>query len=717
MFSLFFSLTLKAMIPSAGGDADYTPTPEASHYPAMIMVDEGDVDETIAYLESLGVNVLRHRDNILLTYIPVDVLPELESGREEKLPADRRISSRMRKVKGIRHIEVSKPREMTPAMNLARNFNNASYIHEGKNLPSPFDGKGVVVGVCDIGIDTRHPNFMDSEMKECRIKKVVHYEENQGRRTVYDTPESIYEWRSDNTDEWHGTHVTGIAAGSYGDFRSLAPAADIVFTGSQLSDVGLLAGVEDIIDYAREKGMPAVINLSMGNYTGPHDGTSLFARYLDLCADDAIICLSSGNEGGGGQPRSMSFDFTQTASSLEVLPNDWGGTDYTGEAEIWSIDATPFVFNYYWRNDTQYSANKRPYPDIVFEQEHPDYWRISADPSDPDYDETFASLCTEGEIVATGGISQLNGRYYVNLQFRAKSDILHGSQAWGEWWPGIKIKGAPGTHVDIFCAGGSFLRAERNNPAPDNKICVSDLATGFRTVCVGSMNNTDIDEGAEPASGYARGDVSYFSSYGTLTTDGRILPLTVAPGAYVTSSISNAYLEKYPDDIRYTDYSAEINGSPAYWIATTGTSMSCPFVVGAIATWLQAYPMLTPEDVISIITTTNRTEGLPDPTNPRHGMGWFDAYDGMQRVLDLASLNTGRIEADETLIKFDGNSLLTGNPSGRPFSVEIYNTAGMLVERHTVADSVCAISLAHLQPGMYVARHPGGSIKILVRQR
>lgn len=685
IYSIFISITINAKTPTAGGDEDFEPSEEATHIPAMIQVVDEDIDDAIADLTEKGVIVLRHRGNILLTFIPV--------GQEQNLRCTR----------GSRNIEISKPRKLEPTLNQARNFNNANYIAEGLFLPQPYDGKGVVVGVCDIGIDTRHPTFLSVDQTECRIRRAVHYQELQGLRTVYSTPEEIYEWETDNPDDWHATHVTGIAAGAHkaSGYYSLAPGADIVFTGSQLSDVGLLAGVEDIIEYAKEVDKPAVINLSMGNYVGPHDGSSLFTQYLDLCANDAIICLSSGNEGRGNEPKSMSYDFTESKKELRVLPNDWGGTDYTGEAEIWSKDSTPFNLALYWNCNSGYDKRLDCYNFLETPEEGLTEWRISTDPEDPDYDEVFASHFKDSYLQIVMGISPLNGRYYANMEFELKSDELHGSQAWAEYWPGIWIKGEPGTHVDIYCAGGSFLRQERNFPAPDNNQNVSDLATGFRTISVGMMNNTAQKEDALPGSGYAKGDVHIASSYGT-TIDGRVFPLTVAPGADIISSMSSAYLKKYPEDVIYMTDESEYDGSTVYWLATNGTSMSCPFVVSAIATWLQAYPQLTVEDAQAIIVKTNRTYGYPSPDDPRHGQGWFNAYNGLQEVVNLAATNVGIIDFPEVTVRVEGTLLLIGNPEGSGIMVDIFNPAGLHIDRREFHETLGSISLGSLPPGLYL---------------
>lgn len=708
MYRYFLFLAMiffPSVIMAAGGDSDFEQSDSPTHLPAMILLDEDDdIDESISYLESLGVTVLRHRGRILLTFIPYDSEfltgnPSGETGR--KAPSGRR----------FKDIQFGRRNLIEPTMNKARGFYNADYIGLGRDLPQPYDGSGVVVGICDIGFDSRHPTFLDADGSESRVRRVVHYIEDRGIRNVYDDPVDILVWHTDTPDNWHATHVTGIAAGSGAGtgYRGLAPGADIVFTGSQLYDVGLLAGVEDIIEYAREAGKPAVINLSMGNYLGPHDGTSLFTQYLDLCAQDAVICLSSGNEGNNSV--SMSYDFTEADPEVRVKPNDWSGVNITGVAEVWSADETPFDFFFYWNNNTTFANRKDVYPLLRADGDGQVEWSISLDPDAPDYDETLASLFYEGYVKATAGVSPLNGRYCASVEFELKTDIYHPNSKWAEWWPGIRMAGSPGSHIDIYCSGGSFLRRESGFPEPDNSQCVSDLATGLLTISVGMMNNRDLQ--SDPGPGFAEGDVSIYSGYGTLV-DGRVLPLTVAPGGHIISSSSSAFLEKYTEELKNVADTSHHDGGDAYWMVNSGTSMSCPFVVGSIATWLQAYPHLTSEDVQEIIRSTNHSSDVPDLSDPRNGQGWFDAYRGIQRVLDLAALNVGSLDATGSALRVEGGYIYIGNPSGQPVTVEIFTPAGLAADRAVLSGTLVEYSLSHLPSGIYIVRAAGRCIKIAV---
>lgn len=671
-----------------GGDSDFEPSPDAQFIPAMIKITEDDIDATIAQLEERGVQVLRRRGDIILTFVPVAT----------------QISS-LRRTRGVDRIEV-RPRYNAPTMDEAKNFYDAVMINQGHDIPQPFDGTGVVVGVCDIGMDTRHPNFLTSDGSECRIRRVVQYREQQGIRDVYSTPEEIYDWRTDSDDDWHATHVVGIAAGAYAanGYQSLAPGADIVFTASQLSDVGLLAGVEDIIDYAREVGKPAVVNLSMGNTTGPHDGTSLFSQYLDRCAEDAIICISAGNDGAGtSTPVAMSYDFTETNKAVSVRPNNWDGLHDYGISETWSSDDSPFIFTFYLHNDVSQNSDIYFEP-LDFSDPTLSSWRISADPEDPDYNEVFAEHFYEGYVEVTGGISPLNGRFYASVEMDCKTEEYSPSSSnrWALYWPGVKIEGEPGVHVDINVGGDMFLRQARNSPKPDNSLCISDLATGHNVISVGMTNNRLTEpriDGTEVMTGNDPGLVNIHSSYGTLT-DGRVLPLTCAPGANVVSSISGAFIEKYPDAVASTAAVADFDGEKAYWSGNIGTSMSCPFVVSAIATWLQADPQLTSRQAIDIIAKTNARD-YAEPENPRNGQGWFNAYNGLQEVLTAKALVVDAITAETIAVAFNNGELIVNNLGEADSRMSLYSITGLNMVSRSLPAGVTSYNLSSFSPGVY----------------
>ena len=75
----------------------------------------------------------------------------------------------------------------------------------------------------------------------------------------------------------HGTHVTGIAAGSYdGPYRGVAPEADIVLVSTNKTEQGIMDGIDFLLKYAENAKKPISINLSIGTVLGSKDGTENF---------------------------------------------------------------------------------------------------------------------------------------------------------------------------------------------------------------------------------------------------------------------------------------------------------------------------------------------------------------------------------------------------------------------------------------------------------
>ena len=104
----------------------------------------------------------------------------------------------------------------------------------------------------------------------------------------------------------HGTHVTGIAAGSNATYTGVAPESFIAFAFLRNTDTdssgtfstAVLDGVTAIFAKADTFKMPAVINISLGTSLGAHDDTSLLEQGLDSAATGhgRVIVNAAGNE-------------------------------------------------------------------------------------------------------------------------------------------------------------------------------------------------------------------------------------------------------------------------------------------------------------------------------------------------------------------------------------------------------------------------------------
>ena len=248
----------------------------ANFLPTLIKIyDESEIDE---YLEA-GVKIERRRGDLLLCYFPdteddVVTIPngkKSESGEETQnldsqgIPSDSP-QAKLLKSRGNNSFRLQKGKIITPALDKSTEIYNAGSIQSGEGFKTPFTGKGIVVGFCDIGFDPLHPTFLDAN-GHSRVKRITQYREREGIRKVIEGDEAYAEWITDSIDKNHATHVGGILAGGGANspYKGIAYDSDIVVSLSTLTDFGLLMGVEDIIDYAKEVGKPSVINLSMGN--------------------------------------------------------------------------------------------------------------------------------------------------------------------------------------------------------------------------------------------------------------------------------------------------------------------------------------------------------------------------------------------------------------------------------------------------------------------
>ncbi|MFO0477768.1 MAG: S8 family serine peptidase [Bacteroidota bacterium] len=173
-------------------------------------------------------------------------------------------------------------------MDTARAMQDVNRVHTGEgSLATPYLGTGVLVGVVDHGYEWSHPAFFSQDGQRYRVLRVW-----DQHRTVAATPPADYDYGHemigqtallaapiDSVAGFHGTHVLGIAAGSglgSGKDRGMAPDADIVLVSSPFTRSSILDGIRYLFAQADALDKDMVINLSIGGFLGPRDGTSTF---------------------------------------------------------------------------------------------------------------------------------------------------------------------------------------------------------------------------------------------------------------------------------------------------------------------------------------------------------------------------------------------------------------------------------------------------------
>lgn len=676
--SLFPSVT-KAYVDGVGETDDkYTPT--------ILVVRD---DEEVTELENEGVIIWHRRADMALALVPNNI-------------------SDMAREKGSRRWH--RGRRLVPTLDVARNLRNAEFMHTGRNLPASYTGRGVVVGMCDTGFDPDHIAFLD-ENGDTRVKRLVYYDEPKGVRKLLDTPAEIAAWTTDNESDFHGTHVANIMAGSYAGagYSGMAPDAEIVAATSMLYDVGILSACEDIIEYAKSVGKPAVINLSVGSYNGPHDGTTLFNRYMALLGEEAIICMASGNEGNRNAFNQITFSDGTPDWKVLLYSSDWTQFHMYGMTDAWSSDQRPVgvrisVYDEYTKREIWQSEK--------FDCSEPFEYVLSSDS-----DNGFGRYM-KGYIRARGYLCDLNGRWATEVEYETEVEEPNPDSGgkWARYIIGLTFNGAPGVHADISAdCQYTWTRPWPGYPAAGTALSVSDIATGDNVVVVGMYNSrTELptpDGGVIDVSDkYELGQVNKDSGYGTLI-DGRTLPHTVAPGCFLISACNNHYIEADPSRMSVVNAVTETDAGTWYWAMDAGTSMATPYVAGSVACWLEADPTLTVSDVVEVMRQTNAHD-YPDAENPRHGLGWFDPYEGLKYVVRNAGISAGLdCQDNNPSVSINDNLMTVLNLAGGTLVVIITTVDGRIATvPQRIEDPVSEISLSHLARGVYVVTVSGSGL-------
>jgi len=173
-------------------------------------------------------------------------------------------------------------------------------------------GRGVLVAVIDSGIDYRLPDFRNENGSRIVYLWDQTIESDDGRPELFSvgteyTKEEIDRQEVPSVDvSGHGTAVAGIAAGSSPVllYRGVAPESELIIVklrgGRQDAPLttDLMRAITYVIRKALELNRPLVINLSIGDTYGSHDGTMLLERFIDSISETGrnVICIGAGNE-------------------------------------------------------------------------------------------------------------------------------------------------------------------------------------------------------------------------------------------------------------------------------------------------------------------------------------------------------------------------------------------------------------------------------------
>ena len=587
-----------------------------------------------------------------------------------------------------------------------------------------FTGKGVVIGVMDIGFDLTHPNFFsDATLNNYRIKafwdQLAPRNDNSGNNgdfpvgRDYTSPADILALgcATDGKAQYHGTHTTGIATGSgYNTpYRGIAFESDIALVANAVTEDTVFIdaryynlytsatdalGFKYLFDYAEQQGKPCVVSFSEGYTPYLDNDDQLYDEFLErLTGPGRILVASAGNE-------SLNPTYLYKPKGTEAAGSFLWIFRKKGVFRLLTDGTPSLLFKHYTTDNTIDQELLLPMNHEQWEEKtlNDTLW-IGTD--------TLAiSVSTY-----TSDVMASKRMYLITLNSNVTLDNL-GRIA--------LVTTGSGCNTEIFGASSSPLKnldvdvrwnaaqIGHNILAPgglSTPICVG--STSYRMSYVNMKGNTNTY-----AYGGEESKWSTFSSIGP--TMGRLTkPDICAPGCYVFSSYNSFYQEENPDDTYSLVAVSNIDGRSYPWASLLGTSMSTPVVAGAIALWLEAKPTLTKEEVMDVIARTSRhpEESLDYPNNI-YGYGEIDVYRGLLDILGITAIQevSQHHPQQVTISAHDGMLHLTfTETSSQPLTLRIYSTAGALLHQQQVTTSQrdIKIPLPVVDKGIYVIQLNG----------
>lgn len=591
-----------------------------------------------------------------------------------------------------------------PTLDLVPENTNLLPVYEQTAQHPAFTGKGVVVGIMDIGFDLTHPTFYNTpSLSNYRIKAFwdqLAPNADSNRFPVgseWTTTDDILQQQcaTDGREQNHGTHTTGIAAGSGYDspYRGAAWESDLCLVANAVTaDTAFIdkadyylyttatdaLGFKYLFDYADSQQKPCVVSFSEGYTPFMDNDDQLFSLFLSrLVGPGHILVSSAGNESqsltyfrkplgvehagsfirvfnptaqyrllSDGKPvvRLIAYEERNVVERELLLPMD---------SENWKDEQ--LIDTLFIQDDTCAVRITRYQPSLV--EGKTGYW-ITLAGNRPFIEMDHLALVVEGadcEAEVFGSSTQSFGNYDTDKQWNA-AEKSHNILAPGCLEPAITV-GSTSHRLTYTNINGDVIK-----------------------------NNLDTEPGR----------LSWFSSVGP-AMDGSVKPDVTAPGNFVISSQSSFYLEAHPDATTYDVEHFDAGGRTYVWAAQSGTSMSTPVVAGIIALWLQANPTLSPDDIRDVLQRTCRH---PEPQftypNNLYGHGEIDAYRGLLDILGMTGIKElsqhqpqgVRLTAHDGLLHLQ----FSQTPS-EPVLLSIYTTSGALLHRQWLTPSSRQVSL------------------------
>ncbi len=465
----------------------------------------------------------------------------------------------------------------------------------------PMTGKGVLVAVIDTGIDADHAGF-----KKDGKTRIVNYLDQETGQEFDSAAIDAGDAAASPDVIGHGTHVAGIAAGNGAgstghQFQGVAPEADLAIVKTSFQSADIAAGIKHVFDQADDLGVPCVVNLSLGGHFGGHDGTSVTERAIDqMSGPGRLVVASAGNEGSDRIHASTvlsSQGNPRWVADLE-LKSRVVGNNSMGllRVQVWHQREDDLLVRLRSPNgellaapangtvdvDRQVFFVQAAHQEASYSGDHSTTFLIATVPQSQ-WLRGWSLIVEEDRSPGKQGARV--GAVHAWIRDGSEGSFTSGSTS-------SHLVGMPGTAYSAITVGSYASRKQWSSRDPANP-----------RVVLGQIN---------------LGDVSYFSSPGP-TRDGHNKPEVAGPGQWLISALSSEALE---DHVPVWTRLPNIE-----YAAMQGTSMSAPYVTGALALLLEKDPAIDWAEAKRRLIKSARQDPFTAPCwNERWGYGKIDVH-------------------------------------------------------------------------------------------
>ena len=603
-------------------------------------------------------------------------------------------------------------------LNKAHASTGVDKIHLGTGLAQPYTGKGVAIGVLDGGFDPNHIMFLDAQGKS-RFKMIGYAAKEGDNLTYLTTAEQIAAYQTDDKEETHATHVSGMAAGNYQgssfQIKGVAPEADLLMGPIPYyeSDYEMF---DKMVNWCKENGgKRLVVNMSYGANAGSHDTTDPEVAFMDefIKKYDVVNCIAAGNE--------ADYDIVQRRTFTGATGETMKAAFVTDLDDDGEMDVTD-IYNYF----TVTQPEKQVEIDVVLYNvntgniTNSNTWHFvnSTYPNGREFKCNNKSFKGKVSVTAENISNGMKG-YFLNI-----SDITFVKNNYAL---GYVVKAKEGQMVTSYLESTTMF--DTDVPGCNQDIThdgtINSIACGTEPIVVGAYNTVKSYKAIDGSTygvyenfgsvkyGNKVGDIAFFSSYGKLA-DGRELPHVCAPGLFVQSSLSRYTVNNEEEVMRQET----VAGKMYEFGQMSGTSMATPYMSGVCALWLEADPTLSHTQIREIAQKTALSDDFCTTNNHyanagdgnQAGSGKVDAFKGLKLILDNKASGLAQIEKGKDFIirAINGSTFEAYTAGAVAMSAALYSSHGHLVASAHQAGNTVIISAAGQSKGVYILRISDG---------